>query len=77
MENKLAVILISAIGLFSIGSFIYYIITADKLIGLISVIAFAVVIIIGIFIPLYTPTDVGENKKNGGSYNAQKNESKF
>jgi len=68
MRNKILAIIIGIIGLFSIGSFIYYIITADKMIGLISVLFFAVVIITGIFVPLYTPTDVGENKLNGGSY---------
>ena len=69
MENKFVIITMSIIGLFSIGSFIYHIITADKLIRLISILAFAIVIIVGILIPLYTPTDVGENKLNGGRPN--------
>jgi len=67
----------SIIGLFSIGSFIYHIITADKIIGLISVLAFAIVIIVGIFIPLYTPTIDGEQiNKTGGRQNGKANKVK-
>jgi hypothetical protein len=74
--NKVNVIItMSLIGLFSIGSFIYHIITADKIIGLISVLAFAIVIIVGIFIPLYTPTIDGEQiNKTGGLPNEQNNQ---
>lgn len=53
VEDKLVIVSISIIGLFSIGSFVYHIITADKLIGFLSVISFAVLIIIGLLLPHY------------------------
>ena len=73
MKDKSVMIIMSIICLFSLGCFIYHVITADKLIRLISILSFAVVIIIGIFVPLYTPTDVGENKLNGGNSNGKRN----
>jgi hypothetical protein len=33
MKNKTTIILISLLGVFSIGSFIYHIVIADKIIG--------------------------------------------
>ena len=66
VEDKLVIVSMSIICLFSIGSFVYYIITADKSIGFWSVISFAVVIIIGILLPHY---DKFESNYDGGEKN--------
>jgi hypothetical protein len=66
-EDKLVIVSIIFIGLFSIGSFVYHIITADKFIGLLSVISFAIMIIIGILLPHYDKFEYNYDgcEKNG------------
>jgi hypothetical protein len=68
LEDKLVIVSISFIGLFSIGSFVYHIITADKFMGFLSVISFAIIIIIGILLPHY---DKFEYNYDGGEKNGK------